>query len=67
MNVWRTAAAGVGFVAVIGAVMYPIYFYPMQHIDEYKAVQKINRANVDKSKTQPADLTIWSDPFKPKT
>jgi hypothetical protein len=23
------------FTAVIGAVMYPIYFYPIAHIDEY--------------------------------
>ncbi|KAI1304236.1 hypothetical protein HDE_01902 [Halotydeus destructor] len=57
---------GGGFVCLIGAVMYPIYWYPMQHATEYRSVQKVNRANVDISKTQPADLTIWSDPFKKK-
>ena len=24
-----------GFTTVIGAVMYPIFFYPITHIDEY--------------------------------
>jgi hypothetical protein len=44
--------------------MYPIYFYPKSHVAEYRATQKLNRVDVDVTKTQPADLRIWSDPFK---
>jgi hypothetical protein len=31
----KLAAIVIGFTAVVGAAMYPIYFYPKQHITDY--------------------------------
>lgn len=32
---WKVAAFAGGFIGVIGLAMYPIYFYPRNHINEY--------------------------------
>ncbi|KAM8974859.1 small integral membrane protein 20 [Pelodytes ibericus] len=55
-----------GFVTAVAAAFYPIYFYPMKHIDEYKKEQAINRSDVIQEDVQPPGLKVWSDPFKNK-
>uniref|UniRef100_A0A8D0H683 Small integral membrane protein 20 n=1 Tax=Sphenodon punctatus TaxID=8508 RepID=A0A8D0H683_SPHPU len=52
-----------GFAAVVGATMYPIYFWPLQHLDEYKKEQVKNRAGIIQEEVQPPGLKVWSDPF----
>ncbi|XP_074443842.1 small integral membrane protein 20 isoform X1 [Larus michahellis] len=78
---WRSAAmAGLsrtlgifgGFVAVVGAAFYPIYFRPLLLPEEYivsflicfpEKEQLINRAGIVQEDIQPAGLKVWSDPF----
>ncbi|XP_034969749.2 small integral membrane protein 20 [Zootoca vivipara] len=59
----RTLLIFGGFVAVVGAAFYPIYFRPLTHLEEYKKEQAINRAGVIQEDVQPTGLKIWSDPF----
>ncbi|CAI5668992.1 small integral membrane protein 20 [Oreochromis niloticus] len=54
-----------GFVTAVAAAFYPIFFYPLTHKDEYREVQKVNRAGINQADVQPAGMKIWSDPFKP--
>lgn len=35
VNPKRLVVMLTGFAAVVGAVMYPIYFYPKNHLKEY--------------------------------
>ncbi|XP_062991223.1 small integral membrane protein 20 [Elgaria multicarinata webbii] len=55
-----------GFVAVVGAAFYPIYFRPLMHVEEYKKEQAINRAGIIQEDVQPPGLKVWSDPFRRK-
>uniref|UniRef100_A0A493TMU4 Small integral membrane protein 20 n=1 Tax=Anas platyrhynchos platyrhynchos TaxID=8840 RepID=A0A493TMU4_ANAPP len=57
----RTLGIFGGFVAVVGAALYPIYFRPLLLPDEYK--QSINRAGIVQEDIQPPGLKVWSDPF----
>ncbi|XP_044274058.1 small integral membrane protein 20 isoform X1 [Varanus komodoensis] len=59
----RTVLIFGGFVAMVGAAFYPIYFRPLQHLEEYKRQQAINRAGIIQEDVQPAGLKVWSDPF----
>ncbi|KAM9286251.1 small integral membrane protein 20 [Cariama cristata] len=59
----RTFGIFVGFVAVVGAAFYPIYFRPLLLQEEYKKEQSINRAGIVQGDIQPAGLKVWSDPF----
>ncbi|XP_035208737.1 small integral membrane protein 20-like [Stegodyphus dumicola] len=52
-----------GIVGFIGAALYPIVIYPYFHVDEYKEVQKINRAGIDQEAIQPGGMKVWTDPF----
>ncbi|XP_061440398.1 small integral membrane protein 20 [Rhineura floridana] len=52
-----------GFAALVGATLYPIYFWPLEHVEEYKKQQAINRAGVIQEDIQPTGLKVWSDPF----
>lgn len=54
-----------GFVTAVAAAFYPIFYYPLTHRDEYRKVQKVNRAGINQEEVQPVGLKIWSDPFKP--
>ncbi|XP_075050853.1 small integral membrane protein 20 [Mixophyes fleayi] len=55
-----------GFIAAVAAAFYPIYYHPMEHIDDYKKEQGINRAGVIQEDVQPTGLKVWSDPFSRK-
>ncbi|XP_028657999.1 small integral membrane protein 20 [Erpetoichthys calabaricus] len=55
-----------GFVTAVGVTLYPLYFYPLTHVDEYKEMQKLNRAGFKQEDVQPTGLKVWSDPFKSK-
>ncbi|KAL7375248.1 hypothetical protein ABVT39_014286 [Epinephelus coioides] len=44
-----------GFVTAVAAAFYPIFFYPLAHKDEYRSVQKSNRAGVNQADVQPVD------------
>ncbi|XP_007521460.1 small integral membrane protein 20 isoform X1 [Erinaceus europaeus] len=59
----RTALIFGGFVSVIGAAFYPIYFRPLRLREEYKKEQAINRAGIIQEHVQPPGLKVWSDPF----
>ncbi|XP_032080392.1 small integral membrane protein 20 [Thamnophis elegans] len=52
-----------GFAAAVGLTLYPIYFYPMSHLGDYKKAQSINRAGIIQEDVQPPGLKVWSDPF----
>ncbi|XP_013871632.1 small integral membrane protein 20 [Austrofundulus limnaeus] len=54
-----------GFFMAVGASFFPIFFYPLAHEDEYRQIQKVNRAGINQADVQPVGLKIWSDPFKP--
>ncbi|KAL8207564.1 UNVERIFIED_CONTAM: Small integral membrane protein 20 [Gekko kuhli] len=62
-GVSRTALIFGGFVAVVGAAFYPIYFRPLMRPEEYKKEQSINRAGIIQEDVQPTGLKVWSDPF----
>ncbi|KAK2863077.1 hypothetical protein Q5P01_002610 [Channa striata] len=53
-----------GFAAAVAAAFYPIFFHPLTHKDEYREVQKTNRAGINQTDVQPVGVKIWSDPFK---
>ncbi|KAM5192711.1 small integral membrane protein 20 [Mantella aurantiaca] len=55
-----------GFIAAVAAAMYPIFYHPMTHVDQYKKEQVVNRAGVVQEDVQPAGLKVWSDPFSRK-
>ncbi|XP_069832581.1 small integral membrane protein 20 [Dendropsophus ebraccatus] len=55
-----------GFMAAVAAALYPIYYHPMAHIDDYKMEQAVNRAGVIQENVQPTGLKVWSDPFSRK-
>ncbi|KAM9661297.1 small integral membrane protein 20 isoform X2 [Harpia harpyja] len=68
----RTLGIFGGFVAVVGAAFYPIYFRPLLLPEEYimsflfcfpEKEQSINRAGIVQEDIQPAGLKVWSDPF----
>ncbi|XP_071663476.1 small integral membrane protein 20 isoform X1 [Patagioenas fasciata] len=68
----RTLGIFSGFVAVVAAAFYPIYFRPLLLPEEYKMTflfyfpekeQSINRAGIVQEDIQPAGLKVWSDPF----
>ncbi|KAM9424136.1 small integral membrane protein 20 [Pholidichthys leucotaenia] len=55
-----------GFVTAVAAAFYPIFVYPVTHKEEYREIQKLNRAGINQADVQPVGVKIWSDPFKPK-
>ncbi|XP_044139939.1 small integral membrane protein 20-like [Bufo gargarizans] len=55
-----------GFMAAVAAALYPIYYHPMAHIEQYKKEQVVNRAGVIQDDVQPPGLKVWSDPFSRK-
>ncbi|XP_063778171.1 small integral membrane protein 20 [Pseudophryne corroboree] len=55
-----------GFVAAVAAAFYPIYYHPLEHIEDYKKEQTVNRAGVIQENVQPPGLKVWSDPFSRK-
>ncbi|XP_077333806.1 small integral membrane protein 20 [Lithobates pipiens] len=55
-----------GFIAAVAAALYPIFYHPMTHLDEYKKEQSINRQGVVQEDVQPIGLKVWSDPFSRK-
>ncbi|XP_037687342.1 small integral membrane protein 20 [Choloepus didactylus] len=59
----RTALIFGGFVSLIGAAFYPIYFRPLMRLEEYQKEQTINRAGIIQEDVQPPGLKVWSDPF----
>ncbi|XP_054996635.1 small integral membrane protein 20 [Sorex araneus] len=59
----RTALIFGGFVTVIGAAFYPIYFRPLMLPEEYQKEQAVNRAGIIQENVQPPGLKVWSDPF----
>ncbi|XP_012662904.1 small integral membrane protein 20 [Otolemur garnettii] len=59
----RTALIFGGFVSLIGAAFYPIYFRPLMKLEEYQKEQAINRAGIVQEDVQPPGLKVWSDPF----
>uniref|UniRef100_A0A2K5K8N1 Small integral membrane protein 20 n=1 Tax=Colobus angolensis palliatus TaxID=336983 RepID=A0A2K5K8N1_COLAP len=59
----RTALIFGGFISLIGAAFYPIYFRPLMKLEDYKREQAINRAGIVQEDVQPPGLKVWSDPF----
>ncbi|XP_057261585.1 small integral membrane protein 20 isoform X4 [Pezoporus wallicus] len=53
-GLYRTVGIFGGFVAVVAAAFYPIYFRPLLMPEEYKKEQSINRAGVVQEDIQPA-------------
>uniref|UniRef100_A0A8C6JUS9 Uncharacterized protein n=2 Tax=Melopsittacus undulatus TaxID=13146 RepID=A0A8C6JUS9_MELUD len=62
-GLYRTVGIFGGFVALVAAAFYPIYFRPLLMPEEYKKEQSVNRAGVVQEDIQPAGLKVWSDPF----
>ncbi|XP_010886296.2 small integral membrane protein 20 [Esox lucius] len=55
-----------GFITAVAAAFYPIFFHPLAHTDDYKQVQRENRAGINQADVQPVGVKVWSDPYKPK-
>ncbi|KAL4630178.1 small integral membrane protein 20 [Arapaima gigas] len=55
-----------GFLTAVAAAFYPIFFYPLAHVEDYKKTQSVNRAGINQADVQPTGVKIWSDPFKSK-
>uniref|UniRef100_A0A1Q3FK08 Protein with signal anchor n=1 Tax=Culex tarsalis TaxID=7177 RepID=A0A1Q3FK08_CULTA len=55
-----------GIIGFIGLACYPIIIAPMMNPEEYKRIQKQNRANIKQEEIQPGNMRVWSDPFKPR-
>ncbi|KAM3850506.1 small integral membrane protein 20 [Diretmus argenteus] len=53
-----------GFITAVAAAFYPIYYHPLSHPEDYKQIQKVNRAGVNQADVQPVGVKIWSDPYK---
>ncbi|XP_006899327.1 PREDICTED: small integral membrane protein 20 [Elephantulus edwardii] len=64
-NVRTTLIFG-GFISLVGAVFYPIYFRPLLRLEDYKKEQAINRAGIVQEDVQPPGLKVWADPFARK-
>ncbi|OXB63161.1 hypothetical protein ASZ78_001040 [Callipepla squamata] len=60
----RTLGVFGGFVAVVGAAFYPIYFRPLLLPDEYKREQSINRAGIVQENIQPPAYVITAEECK---
>uniref|UniRef100_A0A182FW88 Uncharacterized protein n=1 Tax=Anopheles albimanus TaxID=7167 RepID=A0A182FW88_ANOAL len=48
-----------GIVGIIALACYPIIVHPMMHPEEYKKVQKINRAGIKQEDIQPGSKPFW--------
>ncbi|XP_061035093.1 small integral membrane protein 20-like isoform X1 [Eubalaena glacialis] len=59
----RTTLIFGGFISLIGATFYPIYFRPLTWLEEAKKEQAINRAGIVQEDVHPPGLKVWSDPF----
>ncbi|KAJ8028719.1 Small integral membrane protein 20 [Holothuria leucospilota] len=55
-----------GFVACLGAALYPVVISPMLNPKPWKDLQKDARKNIDQTSVQPGGMRVWSDPFKPR-
>ncbi|XP_019497976.1 PREDICTED: small integral membrane protein 20 isoform X1 [Hipposideros armiger] len=49
----RTALIFGGFISLIGAAFYPIYFRPLMRLEEYQKEQAVNRAGIVQEDVQP--------------
>ncbi|XP_077924594.1 small integral membrane protein 20 isoform X1 [Halichoerus grypus] len=49
----RTVLIFGGFISLIGAAFYPIYFRPLMRLDEYQKEQAVNRAGIIQEDVQP--------------
>ncbi|KAJ0006273.1 hypothetical protein NQD34_013546 [Periophthalmus magnuspinnatus] len=47
-----------GFVTAVAAAFYPIFIHPLTHKDEYRAVQKVNRAGINQADVQPVGKNV---------
>uniref|UniRef100_A0A2K6KN59 Small integral membrane protein 20 n=1 Tax=Rhinopithecus bieti TaxID=61621 RepID=A0A2K6KN59_RHIBE len=59
----RTALIFGGFISLIGAAFYPIYFRPLMRLEDYKGEARINRSGIVQGMCTPPGLKVWSDPF----
>ena len=57
----HTALIFCGFISLIGAACYPIYFQPLMRLEEYKKEEAINRAGIVQEDMQPPGLKVWSE------
>ncbi|KAI4543017.1 hypothetical protein MJG53_005970 [Ovis ammon polii x Ovis aries] len=55
----RTALIFGGFISLIGAAFYPIYFRPLMRLEEYKKEQAINRAGIIQEDVQPPGCSFY--------
>ncbi|XP_074848672.1 small integral membrane protein 20 [Carettochelys insculpta] len=62
-GITRTLLIFGGFVVVVGAAFYPIYFRPLLHMEQYRKEQAANRSGIVQEDVQPPGLKVWSDPF----
>uniref|UniRef100_A0A8I5ZUJ5 Small integral membrane protein 20 n=1 Tax=Rattus norvegicus TaxID=10116 RepID=A0A8I5ZUJ5_RAT len=49
----RTALIFGGFISMVGAAFYPIYFRPLLRLEEYQKEQAVNRAGIVQEDVQP--------------
>ncbi|CAG2180733.1 unnamed protein product [Oppiella nova] len=54
------------FIGAVGAAMYSVFVYPVQHVDYYKERQTANRQGIKQEDIQPGGMRVWSDPFDRK-
>ncbi|XP_036900675.1 small integral membrane protein 20 isoform X1 [Sturnira hondurensis] len=49
----RTTLIFGGFISLVGAAFYPIYFRPLMRLEDYQKEQAINRAGIVQEDVQP--------------
>ncbi|KAK2504219.1 hypothetical protein MC885_001186 [Smutsia gigantea] len=54
----RTALIFGGFVSLIGAAFYPIYFRPLMRLEDYQKEQAVNRAGIVQEDVQPPEARL---------
>ncbi|KAB0347383.1 hypothetical protein FD754_012240 [Muntiacus muntjak] len=59
----RAALVFRGFISLLGAACYPIYFQPLMRLEAYKKKEAINRAGIVQEDVRPPGLRAWSDPL----
>ncbi|XP_014769837.1 small integral membrane protein 20-like [Octopus bimaculoides] len=63
---WRYALVVGSLVGLTLAAAYPIIIDPYFNPRKWQELQKVARKGIDREKTQPGGMKVWTDPFAKK-
>ncbi|XP_078481590.1 small integral membrane protein 20-like [Ciona intestinalis] len=64
---FRNGRVAIAFIVSVGVALYPIYVFPLYHVEKYQKIQDDTRKEIDQKKVQPGGMRVWSNPFEPKS